>query len=137
MAKHVVAAVSEIPVGGRKLVEVKGRRIVVFNLSGEFFAITDKCPHEGGSLAAGRLTGLVESKEPGQYSYTRRGEVIRCPWHAWEYDIRTGKSWCDPRRIQARKFNVNVEDGAALVEGPYVAETFKVSVDDKYLVIEM
>ena len=61
MAKHVVATVSEIPVGGRKLDEVKGRRIVLFNLSGEFFAITDKCPHQGGSLYHGRLTGLVES----------------------------------------------------------------------------
>jgi nitrite reductase/ring-hydroxylating ferredoxin subunit len=135
--KHVVASVSEIPVGGRKLVEVKGRRIVLFNLSGEFFAISDKCPHQGGSLHKGRLTGFVESDSPGEYRYSRRGEVIRCPWHAWEYDIRTGKSWCDPRRIQARKFEVSVEPGAALVEGPYVAETFKVSVDDQYLVIEM
>jgi len=135
--KHVVASVSEIPVGGRKLVDVKGRKIVLFNLSGEFYAISDKCPHQGGSLSKGRLTGLVSSKEPGQYSYTRKGEVIRCPWHSWEYDIRTGKSWCDPRRIQARKFDVNVEPGAALVEGPYVAETFDVKVEDQYLVIEM
>jgi len=137
MAKHVVASVSEIPPGGRKLVEVKGRPIVLFNLSGEFFAISDRCPHEGGSLYHGRLTGFVSSKTPGEYTYTRQGEVIRCPWHAWEYDIRTGKSWCDPRRIMARKFDVNVEPGAALVEGPYVAETFQVSVEEDYLVIEM
>jgi nitrite reductase/ring-hydroxylating ferredoxin subunit len=137
MAKHVVASASEIPLGGRKLVEVKGRRIVLFNLSGEFYAISDKCPHQGGSLYKGQLTGLVESHEPGEYSYSRKGEVIRCPWHSWEYDIRTGKSWCDPRTIQARKFDISVESGATLVEGLYVAETFKVSVDDQYLVIEM
>ena len=76
-AKHVVASVSEIPVGGRKLVDVKGRKIVVFNLSGEFYAISDKCPHQGGSLFHGRLSGLVESKTPGEYTYSRRGEVIR------------------------------------------------------------
>jgi len=137
MAKHVVASVSEIPVGGRKLVDVKGRQIVLFNLSGEFFAISNKCPHQGGSLSHGRLTGFVESKMPGEYTYTRQGEVLQCPWHAWEYDIRTGKSWCDPRRVMARKFDVKVEPGAALVEGPYVAETFSVSVEDDYLVIEM
>ena len=116
---------------------MKGRRIVLFNLSGEFFAISDKCPHQGGSLFTAGSRGLVESKTPGEYTYTRQGEVIRCPWHAWEYDIRTGKSWCDPRRVQARKFEVNVEPGATLVEGPYVAETFDVKVEDQYLVIEM
>ena len=47
--KHVVAAVSEIPPGGRKLVDASGRAIVVFNLGGEFFALANKCPHRGGS----------------------------------------------------------------------------------------
>src|SRR6478752_1994648 len=62
--KHVVASVSEIPVGGRKLVDVKGRKIVLFNLSGEFFAISDKCPHQGGSLSQGRRTGIVAASSP-------------------------------------------------------------------------
>ena len=83
------------------------------------------------------MTGFVESDEPGEYCYSRKGEVIRCPWHSWEYDIRTGKSWCDPRRIQVRNFKVDVESGARLVEGPYVAETFAVSVEDEYLVVTM
>ena len=137
MAKHVVAAVSEIAPGGRKLVEVNGRAIVLFNLSGEFFALSNRCPHQGGNLCEGQLTGLVESSEPGEYHVSRQGEILRCPWHQWEYDIRTGKSWCDPRRIQVRNFEVNVESGARLVEGPYVAETFAVSVEDEYLVVTM
>src|SRR5579871_973665 len=91
MAKHVVATVSEIKPGGRKLVEVKGRAIVLFNLSGEFFALSNRCPHQGGSLSQGILTCLVESAEPGDYRTSRQGEIIRCPWHQWEYDIRTGK----------------------------------------------
>ena len=44
---------------------VNGRAIVVFNLGGEFFALTDRCPHKGGPLSKGRLTGLLESSEPG------------------------------------------------------------------------
>ena len=134
--KHVVAAVSEIPPGGRKLVSVAGRAIVVFNLGGEFFALSNRCPHRGGSLCEGGLTGLVQSDEPGHHHYSRRGEIIRCPWHAWEFDIRTGKSWCDPERMRARKFAVSVEKGAKLVEGPYVAETFRVRVEDDYVRVE-
>lgn len=137
MAKYVVAPAAEISPGERKLVEVKGRRIVIFNLKGEFFAVSDRCPHQGGPLSKGKLTGFVQSDEPGTYCYSRQGEVIRCPWHAWEYDIRTGKSWCDPRRIAVRNFAVSVEAGAQLVEGPFVAETFPVSVEDEYLVVTM
>jgi nitrite reductase/ring-hydroxylating ferredoxin subunit len=136
MPKHVVAAVKDLPPGGRKVVEVNGRAIVVFNLDGEFFALNDRCPHRGGPLSKGKLTGLVESSEPGEYRYSRRGEIIRCPWHSWEYDIRTGQSWCDPQRVRTRRYAVTVERGARLVEGPYTAETFPVTVEDEYVVVE-
>ena len=106
MAKYVVASAGDIAPGGRKLVEVRGRKLVVFNLDGEFFALSDRCPHQGGPLSKGNLTGFVSSPAPGEYCYSRKGEVIRCPWHAWEYDIRTGKSWCDPRRVQVRNFKI-------------------------------
>ena len=136
MARHVVAKAREIPPGGRKLVEIDNRAIVIFNLGGEFFALLNRCPHQGGSLHKGTLTGLVESSRPGEYRYSRKGEIIRCPWHSWEYDIRTGKSWCDPRRIRVRNYPVSVEPGGRLVEGPYVAQTFPVSVEDEYVVVE-
>jgi len=137
MSKYVVAAVGEIPPGTRKLAEVNGRAIVVFNLGGEFFALNNRCPHRGGSLCDGRLVGLVESSEPGEYRYSRKGEIIRCPWHSWEFDIRTGKSWCDPAKLHIRQYTVSVEEGAKLVEGPYVAETFPVTVENEYVVVEV
>jgi 3-phenylpropionate/trans-cinnamate dioxygenase ferredoxin subunit len=64
-------------------------------------------------------------------------EFIRCPWHGWEFDIRTGQSWCDPKSMKARNFKVQVEPGTELVKGPYVAETFAVTVEDDYLVIDL
>ena len=140
--RHVVAAVGEIPPGGRKLVEVAGRRVVVFNLDGEFFGLGDRCPHQGGSLAAGCVTGHVSSSGPGEYSYSRRGEMVRCPWHYWEFDIRTGRSRFDPGRVRTRRYETRVESGAALQgatalpEGPYRAETFAVRVEDNYVVVD-
>jgi nitrite reductase/ring-hydroxylating ferredoxin subunit len=135
MARHVVAAVAEIPPGARKRVEVEGRPIAVFNVKGEFFALLDRCPHQGASLCQGKLVGLVEASGPGQYRYLRQGEIIRCPWHGWEYDLRTGKSWCEPDRARVRSFPVAIEPGRTLVEGPYVAETFPVRLEDDYVVI--
>jgi nitrite reductase/ring-hydroxylating ferredoxin subunit len=136
MARHVVARASEIPPGARKLVRLNGRGVVVFNVKGEFFALSDRCPHKGASLSGGKMTGLVESGGPGDYTYTRVGEIVRCPWHGWEFDVRTGRSYCDPRRMRLMQFNVTVEPGAKVVEGPYVAETFKVAVEDDYVVVE-
>ncbi len=137
MACHVVAAVGEIPPGGRKLVEVRGRRIALFHVAGEYFALADRCPHEGGSLCAGRLTGLVRSAEPGQYEYSRPQEMLACSWHGWEFDIRTGQSYCDPESIRARTYAVTVEPGEALARGPFVAETFPVAVDGQYILVEV
>ena len=140
--RHVVARAADIPAGGRKLVEADGRGIVVFNVKGAFYALSNTCPHRGGSLSDGIITGLVESDGPGEYRHSRAGEIVRCPWHQWEFDIKTGRSWCDPRRLRLMKYNVAVEPGAkliegGLVEGPYVAETFKVAVEDDYIVIEV
>jgi 3-phenylpropionate/trans-cinnamate dioxygenase ferredoxin subunit len=136
MSKHVVATVAEIPPGSRKLVTVRGRSIAVFNLQGEFFGLFNRCPHQGGPMCEGILTGLIESDEPGRYKYSRKGEIIRCPWHGWEFDIRTGQSWCDPTRVRARRYAVAVEPGTRLVAGPYVAETVPVTVEGDYVVVE-
>ena len=136
MSKHVVAALKDFPPGSRRLIEIDGRPIAIFNIKGELFALSDKCPHKGGSLSRGKLTGAVTSSEPGSYDYSRPGEIVRCPWHGWEFDVRTGRSWCDPKRMRLMNYAVSVEPGAKLVEGPYVAETFAVAVEDDYVVVE-
>jgi 3-phenylpropionate/trans-cinnamate dioxygenase ferredoxin subunit len=137
MARHVVAKIGDIPEGGQELVKVKGREIVVFNVNGEFFALLNRCPHEGASLICGARVGLVQSDEPGQFSFTRKGEFVRCPWHGWEYDIKTGQSWCDPKDTKVKRYVTSVEPGETLVKGPYVAESFPVSVEEDYIVVEL
>ncbi len=137
MSKHVVATVEEIPPGQRKLVTIRGRQIAVFNLDGEFFGLFNRCPHQGGPMCEGILTGLIESDEPGNYRYSRKGEILRCPWHGWEFDIRTGQSFCDPSKISVRSYPVEVAEGQRVVQGPYVAETVPVTIEQQYVVVEM
>ena len=144
MPKYVVATSDEIPPGERKIVEIGGRSIGVFNIDGEYFAIRNSCPHQGGPLCKGIVTGLLESPTPGTYNYTRKGEILRCPWHSWEFDIKTGQSWWSPAQRRVRKYEVQVETGeeieasnAEREKGPYVADTFPVTVEQKYVVIEI
>ena len=60
---------------------------------------------------------------------------LRCPWHGWEFDIRTGQSYLNPRQVKARNYPVEIETGTALAKGPYVAETVPIRVEDEYLVV--
>ncbi|MBM3609865.1 MAG: Rieske (2Fe-2S) protein [Alphaproteobacteria bacterium] len=136
-SRHIAAKVSEIPPGERKLVSAGGRDIALFNINGEFFAIADKCPHESGSLCRGKLTGLPEANEPGKYRLSRPGEFIRCPWHGWEFDLRTGRSLCDPQNIRARQYLTSVESGETLVRDELRAETFEVALESDYVVIHI
>jgi 3-phenylpropionate/trans-cinnamate dioxygenase ferredoxin subunit len=156
VAKHVVASVDEIQPGGRKLVEIEGVSIGVFNLGGGFFALRNRCPHQGGPLCEGKLWGLLESPAPGQFKLTRPGEILSCGWHGWEFDVRTGQSWTDPRRLRTRTYQVAVTPGSEIVEdspsdtdeeltatmggrvkGPYVAETYPVKTEGAYVVIDL
>jgi nitrite reductase/ring-hydroxylating ferredoxin subunit len=136
MRKHVIGPARELPPGSRKLVDIDGRAIVIFNINGELFALLNRCPHQGGNLSEGRLIGLVEATEPGVYRYSRHGEILRCPWHGWEFDVRTGKSRCDPARTRTKIYDVGVEAGKNLVEGPYRTETFAVTLEEEYVVLE-
>jgi nitrite reductase/ring-hydroxylating ferredoxin subunit len=136
-SRHVVATVGEIAPGKSKLVTVKGREIGLFNVNGRFYALANRCPHAGGALCEGAVVGLVQSDGPGQYKIARPGEFLRCPWHGWEFEIATGQSWCDPKNLKIRQFPVAVEPGAELVKGPYVAETFPVTVEQQYVVVEL
>lgn len=146
--KHVVASVDEIPPGARKIVEVAGQSVGIFNVDGEFFALRNRCPHQSGPLCEGKLWGILEAPLPGEFEYTPQREILACPWHGWEFHVRTGQSWCEPARLRARRYELSIEEGNSplaepdaprpgLVKGPYVAETYPVSTKGRYVVVEV
>lgn len=142
MAGYRVARVRDIPPGQRVIVELAGRSIAVFNLGGEFFALRNRCPHQGAALCTGVQVGRLESSAPGEYELSGAGELIRCPWHGWEFEIRTGRSWFDPQHTRVRDYPVSVSRGAAAgaqqrVPGPYTAERYEASVSEDYVVVEL
>jgi 3-phenylpropionate/trans-cinnamate dioxygenase ferredoxin subunit len=135
MTDHVVCPLSDLPPGTARRVTVDRRDIAVFNVGGQLSAIADRCPHEGASLSRGQVGGVVVSDGPGDYRVERAGEMVRCPWHGWEFELSTGRSYCDPARLKVRSFGVKICQGAALEEGPYRIEVFAVKVADDYVVV--
>lgn len=96
MRRHVIGAALDLPSGKNKVVTVEGRSVGVFNVKGSYYALKNACPHQGAPLFIGRVTGITLPSEPGQYWYGRDGEILRCPWHGWEFDITNGKSFINP-----------------------------------------
>ena len=118
----VVGKVAEIPVGGRKLiVPFRGRAgIGVFNVDGTLYALRNICPHNLGPLCTGHVSGrFVASGPPSRNGATltmdRDGEILRCPWHNWAFDITDGSCLGDPR-LRVRTYPVSVEGDDVVVE---------------------
>ena len=137
MPRYVAVKTSDVPAGGNKVVTIGGREIVIVHANGEFFALLNRCPHEGAPLSHAVCVAHLHSSEPGEFKRSRVGELLRCPWHGWEYDMRTGQSYFDPVHTKARSYPVIVTAGGDLVEGPYVAETFPVTVDESYVLVDV
>jgi 3-phenylpropionate/trans-cinnamate dioxygenase ferredoxin subunit len=146
--KHIVGRTSDIAEGERLLMEIDGRPIGVYHIKGQFYALLDRCPHLGGPLCKGQVVSEVSSSVPGDIKFDASKTYVTCPWHNWEFDIKTGQSYWNPKGLRARPFPVGVEKGEALcgalengsaerVAGPFRAETIQVDVEGDYLVIAM
>lgn len=109
-----VAQLSEIPVGARKIVEVNGRSIGVFNVQGTFVAALNVCPHELAPVCLGQVRGTTLESMPGEYHWGREGEILACPWHGWEFDLLTGRALADKRR-RLRLFPVTVREDTVYI----------------------
>lgn len=145
--RYVVARADEIPEGGRLIVDAGGRSIGVFRVGGRYYALLNRCPHQGAELCRGELVGVLESHRPGEYRFDSSRKLLVCPWHGWEFDLETGQSYFDPRRTRVRPYPVTVEaadDGVdevahiradQLEKGVYSAETLPIAVEDDYVVV--
>ena len=109
-----MCAESDLPPGARTVREVDGMTVGVFNVDGRLYALHNRCPHRGGALCRGPVTGTALPTEDFRYVYGREGEIVRCAWHGWEFEIATGRSLVDPR-IRARTYPVEVSAGGVYV----------------------
>lgn len=101
MAEFVkVASLSELDPGIAKAVEVNGKSIALYNVNGTVYATDNTCLHQGGPLGEGML----------------EGDVITCPWHMWQYNVRTGANLEDSL--------LKVDTYPVLVEGDDIKVAF-------------
>lgn len=100
-----VATTAELPNGARKLVDIDGQPIAVFNIAGAFYAIADLCSHDDGPVAEGDLYG----------------HEIECPRHGARFDVRTGKVLSFPAIVDIPAYPVKVDNDTVWVGLPPLA----------------
>src|SRR5438046_2860333 len=91
---------SEVPPGTCRLAYAKGQQIAVFNVDGQFYATQADCTHRGGPLCEGDLAG----------------EIVTCPWHGSQFNVRTGEVVEDPATESLKTYPVTLRDGELVVE---------------------
>lgn len=139
MAVHAVARVAELPPGSRKIVEIAGRSIGVFNVDGNFYALRNSCPHQGAPLCLGSVGTTPSASDPGEFRWSE-APVLSCPWHGWEFDLATGRSVFNPHKTRVKAFQVSVDRPSAPTgEGVDATgvETFPATVEDGVVVVHV
>ena len=137
--RYVVCTTEELQPGERKIVDVDGRSIGVFNVHGAYHALRNLCPHQRGPLCLGQVTGTMLPSPVGEFRYDLEGRIIRCPWHGWEFDLTTGKSVFKPDRVKLKVYPVTVEADCAgpMGENEPQAETFSVTVERQWIILHV
>jgi nitrite reductase/ring-hydroxylating ferredoxin subunit len=101
MAGYVkVGTTGDLAPGQGKMVEAGGKKIALFNVDGNYYAIDDTCTHRGGPLSEGELSG----------------NEVTCPWHGAIFDLTTGKVLGPPATKGVARYNVRVSGNSIEVE---------------------
>ena len=114
--EHEVGAVDEVRREGCRVVEIDGRRIGVISAGDSFYAVHDRCPHMGAEMCAGTVSGTFVAAGPHELVYGLHHRVLRCPWHGWEFDLDTGRSLLEPKRVGLKMYEVIVRDDTVYLD---------------------
>jgi len=126
MREVCIGSVSEFSDPGRKIVGFDGFEVAVFRLDGEFFAYLNHCPHMGGPACQGKMIAKVEEiiaddRTSKGMAFSRTRLHVVCPWHGFEFDIRTGVHPGNAR-ARLRKIGVAVSEGEVIIAVPDARE---------------
>ena len=111
-----VGGSGDFSVGKMQFGDLDGRDVGIIRLKGgELRAIMNRCPHKGAPICKGMVGGVWDSSGPGDITHDRSREVLVCPWHGFEFDLKTGKEVVWNRPASLRLYPVEEIDGEVFV----------------------
>jgi nitrite reductase (NADH) small subunit len=117
MTRHAVCKTDDVVVGKPFTTTIGRAPIFLVRLpSGDISAFSGRCPHQGADLAQGCIIGRVSGESPNQICVDHVGEILRCPWHGFEFDLLTGAAVVQPSTMRLREYSVAIEGGDVVIE---------------------
>ena len=114
-----VCRAEELPPGEHTVVSTENASVGVFNVDGEFYAVSNTCPHRGGPVCTGKVKGGLVGEWPGvgrRVEETFADEpAVTCPWHGWDFDMESGDHLGDDS-IKVPTYDVVVKDATVFLE---------------------
>ncbi|CAN7638319.1 Rieske (2Fe-2S) protein [Mesorhizobium sp. LjNodule214] len=115
LSRTYACKVAEVAIGQPRIVTLGRMSVGIFQLDDGYAALLNICPHRAGQLCEGPICGTTRQTDRAEFIYERAGELIRCAWHGWEFEIRSGKCLIDDK-LKARTFPVHVDGEDIYVE---------------------
>ncbi|RAR62644.1 nitrite reductase/ring-hydroxylating ferredoxin subunit [Paraburkholderia unamae] len=115
--EHNVGRLDELPENDALTLDVDGRPVGVFKVGHKVYAVRNLCPHKRAPLARGTVEGtMLPTACAGEYRFGMEGQVLKCPWHGWEFDIETGQCLFGVSDSRVKTYPVSVRDGDVYVD---------------------
>jgi nitrite reductase/ring-hydroxylating ferredoxin subunit len=115
LVRHHVGSVGDFAAGRFKVFDLGGRPVGVVRTAQGFFAVRNRCPHQGANICEGTVGGTMVASSPHEYEYREDVLVVACPWHRWEFELNTGDSFGKVTNKKLVTYAVEVEDGEVYV----------------------
>ena len=110
-----VGAIEDFSDGQIRIVRAGAREVGILSWSGMLHALSTICPHQGGPVCAGIVSARLTAARPGGMELDETTPIVACPWHGWEFDVRTGCAIWDAS-VRLRTWPVRVADGRVLLD---------------------
>ncbi len=119
MAELFVGKESEFEDRDRKIIAQGDLEIGVFRVNGDFYAYENNCVHQGGPVCQGKILNKVEEvladdKTSKGLKFSETDVHIVCPWHGYEYNLKTGRHPGD-KNVRLKPYEVKISDGEVYV----------------------
>lgn len=114
--KYKLGDVSELQQNRCNTFVINGKSIAVFSSGSTFVALSNICPHKGALMCDGDIRGTMVPSDPSDLSYEMEGQVLVCPWHGYEFDIRDGKPLFGITKAKLKTYQVVEEEGVLFIQ---------------------
>ena len=114
--EHRIGTLADFPERKVVAVEVGGKTIGVLRQGGDVHAFANRCPHHGAPMCRAQVSGTMRPSDPNQFIYDLDGLIVKCPWHAYEFDVRSGEAMGGIIGSRLFIYHCEVRDGEVFVQ---------------------